>query len=293
VNLTDLYNKTSPCVVGFIARVKLLQPGQKPLFPDIFGTGFLVDDCGTVVTNRHVVEAFEQQPRHPQTNESPVAAMMLFVNDDKRGCHMSAVEIKGSTTLGEFNSSETWFGQAVPDIGFVQLKIRETPFLQLATEDYYLQIGMDISTIGYPMGSNPLTVLGKLNQISPFIRSGIVSSIFPFPTPKPHGFTIDIMQQGGSSGSPIFSNMTAQVVGMMYGSVIETRGSQSESASLIYTVNTNISIAEPAHVIKLALDSYRKAYPQDVSTYPTLQQVKDRLPQPPITEGLTWDSEPT
>src|SRR5207253_3990664 len=48
--------------------------------------------------------------------------------------------------------------------------------------------------IGYPMGTLPLTALGKLNQASPFIRHGIVSSLFPFPGALPHGFTIDIMR---------------------------------------------------------------------------------------------------
>ena len=290
MNLTDLYYLASPCVVGFISKMKMLRPGQEPLFPDIFGTGFLVDDRGTVVTNRHVVEVFEQIPRHPQKDESPVAAIMLFVTEDKRGCQMLMVEIKGSIALETFNSSGSWFGQAVPDIGFVQLKLRETPFLSLATDDFYLQIGMDIATIGYPMGTIPLTALGKLNQVNPFIRSGIVSSLFPFPTPRPHGFTIDIMQQGGSSGSPIFSTSTSQVVGMMFGGVTESRAAQSQSASLQYTLNTNISIAEPAHLIRLALDSYVQAYPQDVSAFPTLQQLKDSYPQPSITTGLTWDS---
>ena len=77
-----------------------------------------------------------------------------------------------------------------------------------------------------------------------------MNNIFPFPTPHPHGFTIDIMQQGGSSGSPIFSTDRAEVVGMMFGGVIESRTAQSEFGSLTYTLNTNISIAEPAHVIQ-------------------------------------------
>jgi hypothetical protein len=64
----------------------------------------------------------------------------------------------------------------VPDIGFVQLDVREVPVFKLASEKFYLKVGMDIATIGYPMGNLPLTALGKLNQASPFIRHGIVSS---------------------------------------------------------------------------------------------------------------------
>jgi hypothetical protein len=151
---------------------------------------------------------------------------------------------------------------------------------------------MEIATIGYPLGTIPLTALGKLNQVSPFIRRGIVSSVLPFPTHRPHGFTIDIMQQGGSSGSPILSASTAEVVGMMFGGVTEYRSAQSDSASLSYTLNTNISLAEPAHVIGLALAEYKRAFPQDVSGFPTLAELRAENPQPSITQDLTWDSWP-
>jgi hypothetical protein len=44
---------------------------------------------------------------------------------------------------------------------------------------------------------------------------------------------------------------------MMFGSVIESRTIQSESASLTYTLKTNITLAEPAQVIQ----SHRPVYP--------------------------------
>jgi hypothetical protein len=69
----------------------------------------------------------------------------------------------------------------VPDLGFVQLGVCDVIFLPLASEDFYIRIGMDIATIGYPMGTDSLTALGKVNQITPFLRRGIISSIFPFP----------------------------------------------------------------------------------------------------------------
>ena len=289
MTLTELYYQATPCVVGFISRFMALPQGARPLFPDIFGTGFLVDNSGTVVTNRHVVEVFDQVPRHPERRESPVAAVIFYFTEDRLGCQMAAIEPKGSTTLGSFTSTGDWFGQNVPDIGFVQLKVRETPFLKLASDDIYLDIGMEIATIGYPLGSIPLTALGKLNQVSPFIRRGIVSSVLPFPTRRPHGFSIDIMQQGGSSGSPIFNAHTAEVVGMMYGGVVESRTAQSNAASLTYTLNTNISLAEPAHVIEQALAEYKRAYPQDVSGFPTLEELRAANPKPSMTQDLTWD----
>jgi hypothetical protein len=68
---------------------------------------------------------------------------------------------------------------------------------------------------------------------------GIVSSVYPFPTAQPQGLTIDIMQQDGSSGSPIFRIADGSVIGVMSSGVIERKVAQSEQASLVYTVDTN------------------------------------------------------
>lgn len=122
------------------------------------------------------------------------------------------------------------------------------------------------------MGDLPLTALGKLNQVSPFFRHGVVSSVFPCPTALPHGLTIDIMQQGGSSGSPILRVSDGKVVGMMSSGVVEWRLAQSQHASLGYSLNTNISIAEPAHVIHEALVKFRKHQPINFSRLPTLAE---------------------
>jgi hypothetical protein len=140
------------------------------------------------------------------------------------------------------------------------------------------------------MGTLPLTALGKLNQTSPFIRHGIVSSVFPFPAPLPHGFTLDIMQQGGSSGSPVVRIEDRVVVGMMSGGVPEWKVVQSQEAHFAYSVNTNISIAEPARIIKKALDEFRSALPITTETLPTLVALRERCPKPDESTELTWES---
>jgi hypothetical protein len=101
------------------------------------------------------------------------------------------------------------------------------------------------------------------------------------------------MQQGGSSGSPIFNARSAEVVGMMYGGVIESRTAQSDAASLTYTLNTNISLAEPAHVIEQSLAEYKRAHPQDVSGFLTLEELRAANPKPSMTQDLTWEVWPS
>ena len=284
---TELFSKASPCVMGFITRLSV---GPKPHFPEIFGTGFFVDSSGLAATNRHVIEIFTQLPKNPKTGESPLAAVLFFPEDDGSAWQMLVVEVLAWNALAEFSSKDRWYGETIPDIGFVQLGVREVPTLRLASEKYYVKVGMNIVTIGYPMGTLPLTALGKLNQASPFIRHGIVSSVFPCPTAFPHGFTIDIMQQGGSSGSPILRCDDGSVVGMMSSGVTEWRMAQSQQASLAYSLNTNISIAEPAHLIDEALTEFRNGRPIYVEKLPTLAELRAKHPKPDLDTELTWDS---
>jgi S1-C subfamily serine protease len=285
MNLMELFSTCSPSVLGFISRLSV--GPDEPHFPEILGTGFFVDSSGLVATNRHMIDAFNQIPAHPKTGESPLAAVTFFPADDGAGWQMLMLDVLASFALAKFSSSDKWYGEAIPDIGFVQLDVREVPALKLEAEKFYLRAGMDIATIGYPMGTLPLTALGKLNQASPFIRHGIVSSLFPCPTALPHGFTIDIMQQGGSSGSPILRAADGVVVGMMSSGVPEWRVARSQQASLRYSVNTNISIAEPAHIIQKALDEFRNSQPINIKKLQTLAELKAKYPKPDEDTGLT------
>ena len=287
--LTDLYETASPCIVGFMSRMVQAPVGQPPpAFPDIIGTGFLVTVDGVVATNRHVIEALWQLPIAPGTNERLGGAFIFMVSEDKLGGLVLNLKIRDVATLEGFSTKNDWYGQEIPDVGFVQLGITGVPFLELATEDFAIRPGMDMATMGYPLGTQPLVLQNKVNQLGPFIRRGIVSSVYPFSSSQPHGFTIDIMQQGGSSGSPIFAGDSPRVVGMMWGGVQESRIAQSSSMSLTYQLSTNISLAEPADIIKDALTEYLSSRkPLDPST-PSLQQLKEKNPRPEKTTGFKW-----
>jgi hypothetical protein len=148
MTLTELYENACPCVVAFISKLLPLPAGQQPIFPEIFGTGYLINDSGLVATNRHVVEVFDQVGRHPQTGEFVGAALLFLVEADKHGCQMLNIGVKSWGAINSFISSTEWYGQTVPDIGFVQLEVRDTPYLELADGDFYLRPGMEIATIG-------------------------------------------------------------------------------------------------------------------------------------------------
>jgi hypothetical protein len=278
MDLIDVHEAVVPSIVALIARIVRRNPGddREPLMPAILGTGFLVNDTGLVATNRHVAELMRQMLPHPSTGESGYGAVMLNMGQDFDGAHCMSwmmPDVASVGMLNQFSSNSDWYGEAVPDIAFVQLQVRGTPFLKLADHEFYIRPGMSIATAGFPMGNVPLTVMEKVNQLTPFIRRGIVSSVFPFSIPRPHGLTIDVMQQGGSSGSPIFYEHEPTVVGMMAAGMLQAAQVPLENGSLTALVPTNISIAVSAHMIGLALRTFLGSqYAVETSAFPTLEE---------------------
>ena len=107
------------------------------------------------------------------------------------------------------------FGEYQPDLAFVQLKATETPALRLDETPGTVRVGRSIGTAGFPMGTTPILLHGKITQLSAMLRRGIISSVFSFASPFPHGFTIDAIVQPGASRSPVFLEDEPVVVGMI------------------------------------------------------------------------------
>jgi len=120
------------------------------------------------------------------------------------------------------------------------------------------------------MGEDALIVYDKITQISPLLRHGIISSNYPYPGPSPHGFTTDIMTQGGESGSPFFQPDTGSVIGLL------DSGFDA----------TNVTIGIPSWIVKRALDSCLRDYPFEFGASPTLANI---MKNPRPTMPLNWE----
>ncbi len=103
-----------------------------------------------------------------------------------------------------------------------------------------------------------MTMFNKLTQVVPLLKRGIVSSVFPFAAPFPHGFTLDVMIQGGASGSPVFLEGEPTVVRMVGASLLD-KGA-----------NTSISIGLPGHLLAAALKTFIENVPIKTDGVPTL-----------------------
>lgn len=292
-SLCDVYEAIVPATIAFVSRSARTPSGGDPLMPTILGTGFIVSKDGIAVTNRHVAELLTQLPPHPVTKEAGYAAVMFDIgkeDDGQPNIRWMMLEIVSVGMVNQFSSDSAWHGEDKPDIAFVHLSIRDTPHLELASESFYVRPGTSIATAGFPLGTVPLTMMEKVNQVTPFLRRGIVSSVFPFSIPRPHGFTIDVMQQGGSSGSPIFYDDRPVVVGMMASVLVNRETVPIGNAAVLIPQPTNISIAVPSHMIQLALASFRQSpWAMDSSGFQTLEQW--RAGREPI-DTLNWERFP-
>ena len=258
--LTETFESVRPSIVALGTRAAITRQGQTPVFPTILGTGFFVDDRGIVLTNRHVAEALQRVPRHPRTGASSAFAIVygqVEASNDEHGLGMNFVEINGYSLPDTFTFDGDFYGQPMPDLAFLQLNVRDVPALQIESEPNTLRIGLPIATAGFALGTSALVVYQRVNQITPLLRHGIVSSLYPFPCPSPHGFTVDIMTQGGESGSPIFLTDAPRVVGLLHAGFD----------------NTNITMALPPAMLAQALTACLDAAELDLASVPTLHSL--------------------
>ena len=129
MTLEETYEAVSPSIVALGSK---LVKSDKPMFPEIIGTGFVVDSRGIIATNRHVALPLQQLRVHPKTGMPVTFAMLigpLMQVEGKRTRGVFFRDIKDYAILDRFESAEAFYGEDVPDIAFLQLDVRDVPAL--------------------------------------------------------------------------------------------------------------------------------------------------------------------
>ena len=258
--LDEVYTRVRPSIVAFCSKIAKGHDGGPPLIAPIIGTGFVVHEAGIIATNRHVAEAILQLPKHPTRGLLAFAMVFGEVQQEEGGFGMNAqfVDLVQLQMVSEFHTTNEYFyGEKIPDVAVVQLAVRGLPALSLATEEWSIRVGMEVATAGFPLGEDPLIVHGFVGQGVPLLRRGIVSAVNPFPCPHPDAFTIDIMTQGGASGSPIFRTDSGDVLGILYGGF----------------PGTNVTFAVPSLIVSSALETFMNEHFDSDTPFPTLAEL--------------------
>src|ERR1700693_5339325 len=224
MTLAETFSTVRPSVVAFMPTVTLGRPGGPPeLFP-IVGTGFVLDD-GLVLTNAHVIEALLQLPKPPNWPKDRwafTAVLFHFIDKERypnapvQGYARIPLQILGIIRTGdiELSAGGVYYGPRKPDFNGVRVKVKSLPKVELATDSKCLREGVEVGTIGFPMGTDALTAPGWLHHLSPFLERGVISAVLPFPCAAPHSFVINAMSIGGASGSPVFLADSPKIIGI-------------------------------------------------------------------------------
>jgi len=226
MSLIESYAKVKPSIVAFCAKYSN-EPGYGTggRFPTIIGTGFIIDSCGLILTNQHVVDAFGDQ-RAPSQNTDPldrVGAVFFDVSGDHIKC--PALEIVGVTKIASYTVIDPVFDIGPPDLALVAVKVKGLPSCQLSDAPTRIEEGMKVATAGFSMGTSGLTdrINGPVRQLAPVLQQGVISAKQPWAVETPHSFVINVLVQGGASGSPVFDPITGVVIGVLSASRVEPR----------------------------------------------------------------------
>ncbi len=106
------------------------------------------------------------------------------------------------------------------------------------------------------MGTDALMAPGWIHQLTPTLQRGIVSAVLPFPCSTPHAYSVNVMVQGGASGSSVFLCDTGAVVGVLYAGLNDYALTLKNKD--LHLVPTNISYVVPSHYLTKSLEAFLK-----------------------------------
>lgn len=220
-NLVDLITKAKPSVV----IVGTHSPTDNPRF-NLRGTGFVVGDGVTVITNAHVL---------PEAPSNPTVVRQLVV------------QLLGKPGGPEMRVSTVVSVDRNRDLAWLRIEGPAAPALTLGRAAYAPE-GTEVAFIGFPIG-------GALGY-SPVTHRGIVSSVTAIAPPmataqqlNPQAilrlregsydiYQLDATAYPGNSGGPLISVETGEVIGVINSVVVKSskESALSQPSGITYAI---------------------------------------------------------
>ena len=268
MTLWESFEVVRPSVVAFMPVVVPRGPKERPQMFPIIGTGVIIGD-GLVVTNAHVIDALVKLPRPSDFPADKFPFVVTLFHAVKPGDNpaitVESVAEVSLEVIGVFRvdglvptSEGCYHGPEKPDFNIVRVKAKGLPRVELEPNPHKLIEGIEVGTIGYPMGTEALMAPGWVHQFGPFLQRGIISAVLPTRCKAPHSFVINLLSMGGASGSPVFRADSGHVIGILNAGLTEMRptfgkvGNQIQSTGFAQG-GTNFTYVVPAYYIANAL----------------------------------------
>lgn len=181
-----------------------LSDDESSYFGQILGTGFVVGDS-VGLTCRHVIES-------RQTDDSQtLVAVFLFYHE----CRLFVVQSRIlDVTLPSLENTTEGTETAQPDLAVITLGYSGLDRYSLEIDFDQAPDGTEIATAGYPLGLRLIARGGLVERFGPVLQRGIVSASIPYVNAV-STYLVNIMIQGGASGSPVFRTDNGRVIGVI------------------------------------------------------------------------------
>ncbi len=247
MTLETIYQKIKKSIIAFVPSCN--PEGESSdgyRFPPIIGTGFAIREDGLVATSHHVVAAFADvwRPQNHDRSDWGIDAMLLYPAE--KGIIDIRIPVAGIINIG---GSRRIYGPETPDLSIVRVLANDLAPMKIAPL-HFIREGVDIATAGYPMGRRALDGPYGQRQVTPTLQKGIISAVLPFPSERPHSFSVNIMSNSGASGSPVFFTDTGEVSGVLFSALADIGHTKEKDE---YFMPTSISYAVPSYYLSSAL----------------------------------------